>query len=113
MNGIYFINEKINLNGLSEQDSIHLQKSALLEYIQNKQIQVMKLNPDQIHDHYTILHALLYDLKKKKMQLDCLLVYSPQAIADYVSTYPARWFILKSFFHEVITIDQPANQLQM
>ena len=113
MKGIYFVNEKISLSGLSEKDSIHLQKSSLTAFIQSRQIQVIKLNPYQINDYYTILHALLYDLKKQKSRLDCLIVYSQQVIEDYILSYPARWLILKSFFHEVIMLDKHAGQLQI
>jgi hypothetical protein len=113
LKGIYFINEKLKLNGLSAQESIKLQKDALLTYIQNQKIKVAKLNPYQLNDYYTIPHALYYDLKKKKSQLDCLIMYSPKMIEDYLTTYPARWLMLKSYFNEVIMIEQCANQFQL
>lgn len=113
MNGIYLINERIKLSGLSSQESIKLQKEALLDYIQEQKIKVAKLNPYQINDHYTIPHALYYDLKKKRKQLDCLIMYSPQIIEDYITTYPARWLMLKSFFNKVIMVQQCANQYQI
>jgi hypothetical protein len=113
MNGIFLINEKINLNGLSIQESIKLQKNALLDYIQEQHISVAKLNPFQINDYYTIPHALYYDLKSNRVQLDCFMMYSEQIIKDYISTYPARWLILKSFFNKVITVEKYENSFQV
>jgi hypothetical protein len=113
MNGIYLINEKVKLNGLTPQESIQLQKEALLAYIREQKIKVTKLNPYQLHDHYTVPHALYYDLKSKRKQLDCLIMYSPQIIEDYITTYPARWLMLKSFFDKVIMVQQCANQVQL
>jgi hypothetical protein len=112
MNGIYLINEKVKLNGLTLQDSIQLKKEALMAYIQEQKIKVTKLNPYQLHDHYSIPHALYYDLKSKRKQLDCLMIYSPQIIEDYMTTYPARWLMLKSFFDRVIMVQQYASQVQ-
>ncbi|MDP4103752.1 MAG: hypothetical protein Q8935_02270 [Bacillota bacterium] len=112
MNGIYLINEKVKLNGLTLQESIQLQKEALMAYIQEQKIKVTKLNPYQLHDHYSIPHALYYDLKSKRKQLDCLMIYSPQIIEDYMTTYPARWLMLKSFFDRVIMVQQYASQVQ-
>lgn len=112
MNGIYLINERVKLNGLTLQESIQLQKEALMAYIQEQKIKVTKLNPYQLHDHYSIPHALYYDLKSKRKQLDCLMIYSPQIIEDYMTTYPARWLMLKSFFDRVIMVQQYASQVQ-
>lgn len=106
MKGIYFINDRISLNGLSKEESFKLQEQSILPYIQQHKIEVVKLNPYQIYDHYTIPHALLYDLKKHRNYLDCLIQYSPFVMEDFINTYPARWFILKSFFKEVITIEE-------
>lgn len=109
MKGIYFINEHISLNGLSKEDSIKHQKQMILEHNQNKEIQVIKPNPYQLHEYYTNLHALLYDLKKEKQQLDCFVIFSSHIIEDYIYTYPARWLILKSYFNEIITVTQQPN----
>jgi hypothetical protein len=113
MNGIYLINEKIQLNGLPGSESIQLQKEAVSAYICEQKIKVAKLNPYQLNDHYTIPHALYYDLKTKRKQLDCLVMYSPQIIEDYIKTYPARWLMLKSFFNKVILVEQCTNQVQL
>lgn len=113
MDGIYLINEKIKFNGLSLEDSVKLQKETLTAYIQDQQIKVTKLNPYQLHDHYTIPHALYFDLKMKRKQLDCLIMYSPKIIEDYIASYPARWLMLKSFFNKVIMVEQCANQFQI
>ncbi|WP_045515652.1 hypothetical protein [Neobacillus niacini] len=106
MKGIYLINDRIRLNGLSKEDSIKLQEQTILPYIQMHKIEVVKLNPYQIYDYYTIPHALLHDLKKQRIYLDCFIQYSPLVMEDFINSYPARWFILKSFFKEVITIEE-------
>ncbi len=111
MKGIYFINERIRLKGLSEEQSFDLQKKALLAFMRERKIKSIKLNPCQINKHYAVPHALYYDLKKEKLQLDLLLFYSPEVIEDYIKTYPARWLMLKSFFNEVIMIEKQAKKL--
>jgi hypothetical protein len=110
INGIYFINDIISLNGLSKEESFVLQKQSLQQYIQDKKIQIGRLNHYQLNDYYTIPHALLYDLKKDKYQLDCLVLYSLKVIEDFIYTYPARWLILKSFFKEIIIVEEQNEQ---
>ncbi|WP_342430793.1 hypothetical protein [Neobacillus sp. FSL H8-0543] len=113
MKGIYFINDRISLNGLSKEESIAYQKQTILEHNQINKIQVAKPNLYQLHEYYTNLHALLYDLKKEKQELDCFVIFSSQIIEDYIYTYPARWLILKSFFKEIITVaEQPDLQVK-
>ncbi|PLR91659.1 hypothetical protein [Bacillus sp. T33-2] len=104
MRGIYFINNRISLNGLSWEDSFKLQEEELLRYIEKQQIQIVKLDPYQIYRHYTILHALLYDLKQARAQFDCLTIYSPEVIEDFVYAYPARWLLIKSYFEQTIPL---------
>ncbi|OIK15628.1 hypothetical protein BIV60_08785 [Bacillus sp. MUM 116] len=113
MKGIYFINDQIKINNLSKEESFTLQEQVILNHIQECDIQVMKLNPNQIYQHYTNPHALLYDLKKNKSQLDCLVLYSPEVMEDFIYTYPARWLILKSYFKEVITLEGKNDQLSI
>ena len=106
MKGIYLINDRISINGLSKEESFKLQEQTILPYILEHKIQVVKLNPHQIYEHYTIPHALLHDLKKHRPYLDCFIQYSPLVMEDFIHSYPARWFILKSFFNEIITIEE-------
>ncbi|WP_251551810.1 hypothetical protein [Neobacillus muris] len=105
MKGIYFINERIRLNGLSIEESITLQEQSIKQYISGQNIEIIKLNPLQLKEHYTILHALLYDLKKDPVWLDCFIHYSPKVMEDFIFSYPAKWLILKSFFKEFIPIE--------
>jgi hypothetical protein len=104
MQGIYLINEQMTINLLSREESIEVQKTALLRYLQAQCLEPVKLNPYQIYPHYTIPHALLYDLRQHKRQFDCLLMYSQDTIHDYAKTYPARWLILKSYFDRILTV---------
>lgn len=104
MRGIYLVNEQMTINLLSREESLEVQKAALQGLIQAQYIETVKLNPYQINHHYTIPHALLYDLQQHKMQLDCLLMYSRETIQDFAHTYPARWLILKSYFNRILTV---------
>ncbi|MBV7504689.1 hypothetical protein KW850_05345 [Bacillus sp. sid0103] len=106
MQGIYFINDRICLDGLTKEESTSLQEQSLKNFINDQEIQVVKFNPFQLNDYYTIPHALLYDLKKEKVHIDCFLYYSSQVIEDFVYSYPAKWLILKSFFKELISIEK-------
>lgn len=105
MKGIYLINDRLTLNGFSQEESISLQKEAILNYISQKNIEILTLNPYQLNDYYTNFHALLYDLKMKQKQWDCFLYYSDHVVEDFIYTYPAKWVILKSFFNEVIAVE--------
>lgn len=104
MQGIYLINEKIHINGRSRNESVDIQQSALLDFMNKESVVPVKLNPYQLNQHYTIPHALLYDLKQHKKQIDCLLMYSNESIRDFAVTYPARWLILRSYFDRVLTV---------
>jgi hypothetical protein len=105
LKGIYFINDVISINGLSKEESLRLQVHSIENFISDQKIQVIKLNPYQLKEYYTISHALLYDLKKVNNQLDCFIYYSQQAVEDFMYTYPAKWLILKSFFKEIIVLE--------
>lgn len=106
MKGIYFINDRVSLTGLSKEESISLQEQSIKKFLADRNIQIVNLNPYQLNEYYTIPHALLYDLKKEKSQFDCFIYYSQQTIEDFIYTYPARWLILKSFFKEVLSIEK-------
>ncbi|WHY79642.1 hypothetical protein QNH20_11070 [Neobacillus sp. WH10] len=106
MKGIYYINDRISLNGLSKEDSISLQEQSIKNYLSNQNIQIVRLNPYQLNDYYTIPHALLYDLKKVKSGFDCFIYFSLQTLEDFIYTYPAKWLILKSFFKEIIIVEK-------
>jgi hypothetical protein len=104
MMGIYLINEKIHINGHVQNEVVEIQQKLLLDFMKKERIQPVKLNPYQLNEHYTIPHALLYDLKLHKKQIDCLLMYSKESIEDFAVTYPARWLILKSYFDTIVTV---------
>jgi hypothetical protein len=104
MCGIYLINPRINLFELSPEESFKLQEKVLLEFIKKNKLKVIKLNPYQLYDYYTIPEALLYDLKLTNIQLDFLIYYSQSVIEDYIRVFPARWLILKSYFDKHIVI---------
>ncbi|CAM3777188.1 hypothetical protein [Mesobacillus thioparans] len=104
MEAIYLINEQIHINGCTRDESLKIQQNALADFIRKEKVKPVKLNPYQLNDHYSIPHALLYDLRFHKRQLDCLLMYSNQSIDDFAMTYPARWLMLKSYFDRVLMV---------
>ncbi|WP_102274200.1 hypothetical protein [Cytobacillus massiliigabonensis] len=107
MKGIYIINELWQAESLTKEQSMEVQKHALQTYLNEHQITAIKLNPLQLNDYYTIPHALLYDLKQQsEISLDCLVLFSESAIADFIYSYPARWILLKSFFDKVVFVEQ-------
>ncbi len=113
LKGIYLINPHWQYLNKPKEECIQLQKQALESYILNHNIYTVKLNQWQLNDYYTIPHALLYDLKQKKKDLDILLLYSEEILEDFIDTYPARWLILKSFFNEVVfCANQKENSLE-
>ncbi|MCS0654598.1 MULTISPECIES: hypothetical protein [Bacillaceae] len=113
LKGIYLINPHWQYLNKPKEECIQLQKQALESYILNHNIYTVKLNQWQLNDYYTIPHALLYDLKKKKAELDILLLYSEEVLEDFIHSYPARWLILKSFFNEVVfCANQKENSLE-
>lgn len=109
MKGIYLINDRIKINDFSKEESVALQKLSILNFIEKENIQIVRLNPYQIYEYYTIPHALLYDLKKEKNRCDYLIYYSSQILEDFIYTYPARWLILKSYFKEIINLEEHKN----
>ena len=104
MQGVYFINERISLYDLSREESFKLQERTLKNFINENQIRSVKLNPYQIYRHYTILQALLYDLKKSNVQLDCFIYYSNEVVDDFIYIYPDLWILIMSFFNNVIQV---------
>ncbi|MGM0902229.1 MAG: hypothetical protein ACQEXB_14180 [Bacillota bacterium] len=111
MKGVYFINDQIQLNGLSKEESLLLQKQSLIKVIKNNEIQVFALNPYQLNNYYTVLHALLYDLKSVGAQMDCFAYYSQTVLEDFIYSYPARWLLIKSYFDKLIpAIDEDTSK---
>ncbi|KAB2338895.1 hypothetical protein F7731_04940 [Cytobacillus depressus] len=96
MKGIYFKTEK------KSQDDV-------LSYMKENHIQNVKLNPYQIHDYYTNPHALLYDLKQTKAELDCFIIPSRTEIEEFIHMYPAKWLLLKSYFKNVLFFEGHGN----
>ncbi|CAM3538141.1 hypothetical protein GCM10009865_35980 [Aeromicrobium ponti] len=108
--GIFFINPHWQSGNLSKEESAQLQKQTLEAYIEEHNILTIKLNQWQLNDYYTIPHALLYDLKQHRADLDILLLYSEEVLEDFIDCYPARWLILKSFFNEVVFADKQKEE---
>lgn len=92
------------------EESIAHQKESIQRFMDHHRIMKAKLNPQQLYEYYTIPHALLYDLRKNSVQLDCLIIYSFQVIKDFIYSYPARWIVLKSYFKEIMILEEQ-NQI--
>ena len=104
MQGIYFINDRMTLYDFSREASFQLQENALKDFINENHVQPVQLNPYQIYSHYTILHALLYDLKKSNVLLDCFIYYSNAVIDEFIYLYPELWILITSYFDNVIPL---------
>lgn len=105
MKSLYYINDRICLNEFSAKESLDLQEKGILTFIQNQGLQIGQLNPYQYNSYYTIPHALLYDLTSKKESFHSLIMYSEEVIADFIDTYPARWLLLRSYFNEILFVN--------
>ncbi|MBM7693083.1 hypothetical protein JOC77_002522 [Peribacillus deserti] len=103
MEGLYYINERITIQGLDKTLSTHTQVNGIRKYISENNLQTIKLNPYQIKDYYTILHALLYDLEKNGTRFEFLLFYSDDAVAKFRYHYPEKWEQLGLYFRYFIT----------
>jgi len=106
MNGLYFINDRISIGGLTMEESIILQQQTIKNYLEEQHIQVVTLNPYQLKEYYSVPHALLYDLRKANTSFDYFIYYSQQAVEEFIYTYPAKWLILKSYFNDIIMIEK-------
>ncbi|MBM7647401.1 hypothetical protein JOC78_000322 [Bacillus ectoiniformans] len=65
-------------------------------------IQPVKLNRFQFNAFYTIPHALLYDLQKSDLYLDCLVIDSFLSVETFIHIFPEKWVLLTSYFQKVI-----------
>ncbi|WP_043932728.1 hypothetical protein [Bacillus sp. EB01] len=95
MDAIVFVNEDCLIGSIQ-------QKQSLYDFLRIKGLKTVKLNPCQLYIHYTNFHALLFDLRKHSKHVNMLLIYSNVCAEDFIKTYPARWLLIKSFFKEVV-----------
>ncbi|WP_163102113.1 hypothetical protein [Peribacillus alkalitolerans] len=105
MNGITYINGKLNIDGELGDKSVQIQLNSIQKYIDVFGIEQVTINPYQIHSHYTLLHALHHDLHKKDQTYDYLITYSSNATASFKQLYPERWEQIRQYFQEVIEIE--------
>lgn len=105
MRGISFINENL-YRKFGHVDEC---KKAVQVFMEANDIKIVILNPYQINHHYTIPHALLFDLQKAKIAMDYLIMYSNQDVDEFINMYPAKWILLKSYFSDVIFVEEKTN----
>ncbi|MDQ0219953.1 hypothetical protein ELQ35_21910 [Peribacillus cavernae] len=106
MRGIALLNPHFSIGELSKKESLLIQKVILDKLVHEFEVDLVKLNPFQLDEYYTIPHALLYDLQiKKPAKLDCLLLYSFQTIERFQYIYPEKWEELSTCFSKIITLD--------
>ncbi|PLT28582.1 hypothetical protein [Peribacillus deserti] len=101
MKSLYYINERMMIQGLDKKESTLAQVNSLRSYIAENSLQTIKLNPHQINDYYTILHALLFDLEKTGTRYEYFLYYSDEAVAKFIHLYPERWEQIGLYFNEL------------
>ncbi|WP_160719083.1 hypothetical protein [Bacillus sp. USDA818B3_A] len=112
MNTIYFINDRISIDGKTKEESILLQEQSIKDYLTEHNLHAAVLNPYQLKEYYTIPHALMYDLRRTNKAYDVFIYYSQQTLEDFIYTYPAKWLILKSYFKDIITIKKHTDMGQ-
>ncbi|PLS15939.1 hypothetical protein CVD28_19545 [Bacillus sp. M6-12] len=110
MNGIYLINERTSIGGLSRQETISLQKEALLKLIAERNIDIITLNPHQLYPYYTNPHALLFDLQKNGAKIDCLILYSEELILPFSELYYERWLMIRSYFTVLMSVQSDISK---
>ncbi|WP_051348415.1 hypothetical protein [Peribacillus kribbensis] len=102
--GLYFINNRIELEERNRQRSIEIQIKSTRQYISTHSLHIITINPYQLHDYYTILHALLFDLQNKDLYCDFLLIHSQGVIEDFIFHYPEYWRKLSTRFNRLISV---------
>ncbi|PLT33740.1 hypothetical protein [Bacillus sp. V5-8f] len=107
MNGIVLLNPNLPIGQLQQKESLLFQKMLVYKLVDEWKVEIIKLNPYQIHEYYTIPHALLYDLKTKRNgMVDYLLLYSFKAVIRFQYIYPEKWVELESFFSKTVSVEQ-------
>ncbi|WP_409291924.1 hypothetical protein [Peribacillus sp. SCS-37] len=92
MKGLFFINDRMPLEGcISLQESKSRQLSASLSFILEHDLEILRLNPFQVNDFYTLPHAMLFDLNLTSAKPDFLLVYSAEALHKFQHVFPEEW----------------------
>lgn len=102
LKAVTFINEDI----YRKAGEIGHCRKAVQSFIDVNHFQTIKLNPYQLHFHYTIPHALLFDLQQAKANIDYLVMYSNKDMHEFIYMYPAKWLLLKSYFSEVLCVEE-------
>ncbi|WP_409294627.1 hypothetical protein V1498_15765 [Peribacillus sp. SCS-26] len=103
MKGLFFINDRMPLECCTSlHESKSRQISASLSFIREHNLEILRLNPFQVNDFYTIPHAMLFDLNLTNEKPDFLLVYSPKTLHKFQHVFPEEWEKLQSRIPAVI-----------
>ncbi|RFU62068.1 hypothetical protein [Peribacillus glennii] len=107
MKGIVLLNPHFSIGQLPRTESLLFQKMMVDKLTDEWKVTILQLNPYQIHDYYTIPHALLLDIQTQKPGiLDCLFLYSLHTVERFQYIYPEKWEELEGHFSKVVTVEQ-------
>ena len=98
MNGIILLNSQVYTGNAKGETKLLRDAGNLLHFAQEQQIELVKLNPDQLHIYYTIPFALHYDLKKWNATFDYLLIHSTSHFKKFREDYGEYWKAIKNHF---------------
>ncbi|MGN1400974.1 MAG: hypothetical protein ACI4XL_05675 [Bacillus sp. (in: firmicutes)] len=102
MKGIILLNKQAYGSGEKGEVRLLHEAGKLLLFAQQHQIELVRLNPDQLNIYYTIPFALHYDLEELDVNLDCLLIHSASDFEDFQIDYGEYWEAIRSRFTSVL-----------
>ncbi|MBD3107488.1 hypothetical protein IEO70_03845 [Bacillus sp. AGMB 02131] len=98
MKGLILLNRQVYLGKANGEAKLLHDAGELLYFAKEHQIKLIKLNPYQLNNYYTIPFALHYDLEKAKESFDCLIIYSASHFEDFRIDYGDYWNTIRSHF---------------
>jgi len=110
MKGIILLNRQVYTEDAKGEIKLLHDTGNLMHVAKKQQIEVVKLNSDQLNIYYTIPFALHFDLKKFNKTFDYLLIYSASHFEDFRQDYDEYWKAIRSHFTFVIEAEQHLQQ---
>ena len=110
MKGIILLNRQVYSGDTNGEVRLLHDAGKLLDFAQNHQIELIKLNPDQLNSYYTIPFALHHDLKTSKVNCDYLLIHSSSHFKDFRIDYSEYWEEIRNHFTFVAEAERHIQQ---
>ena len=110
MKGIILLNRQAYSGDTKGEVKLLHDAGNLLHFAKKHQIELIKLNPNQLNVYYTIPFALHYDLKKWNVTLDYLLIHSASHFQDFRIDYSEYWEAIRNHFTFVAEAERQTQQ---